>query len=511
MKKLLFVDHAFHTATASSQFFIDLLRTRFEVTVLNIAPPADLPSEALDVARGADVVVVWQMDYLAPVFLALGLPTVVIPMYDGSAHQTDLHWIWSQQAQFVNFSFTLHHRIRSVGGRSRLVKYFKPPAPESQTATFADGLKVFLWQRRPEHGINAPAVKHLLGSQMRALHVHDAPDEPQLDTKKYRVASTPDCAVTRTTWFPKAADYQTALSQCNVFIAPRRAEGIGMAMLEAMSRGMLVIAADEPTHNEYLSNWTNGILYNPDAEGSISIRHAERMGAAAHATVREGHALWKQQAVSVLELIDACPAPHPTEIDDIPSFASALSKAYYGGQAIYTDFMLRHSKLISDMSGVDLAGKLDANGKVSDRSTKTPEAERRAPWLTGGRIPVSPLQFSDHVRDGEVAHVDGVAWVVGHELSAAFHIDPFAELLGGLRLRLHLPHSGGAAQTVLISLNGWTLGVTSLDSAGATVTYDIPAHVLSGDNLLRLQATSLGEVAGIGRAVSVGLSEIAFS
>lgn len=511
MKKLIFVDHDFHTATASSQFFIDLLRTRFDVTVLNIAPPADLPAEALNVAGNADVVVIWQMDYLAPVFLAMGLPTVVIPMYDGSAYQPDIHWIWSQRAEFINFSFTLHHRIRSTGGRSRLVKYFKPPVPEDETAKFDDGLKVFLWQRRPEHGINAPAIKRLIGQQVRSLHVHDAPDEPKLDTKQYRVASTPDFLVTRTSWFPKAADYQAALSQCNVFIAPRRAEGIGMAMLEAMSRGMLVIATDEPTHNEYISNWTNGILYNPDAEGSITLQHAERLGLAAYATARDGHAQWKQQAVGVLELIGACPPPPPTEIDDIGSFASTLSKAYYGGQAAYTDFMLRHSQLISDMSGVSLAGKLDANGKVSASADTSAQAELAAPWLSGGRIPVCSPLVSDHVRDGQIVHADGIAWVLGHELSAAFHIDPFAELLGDLRLRLHLPHLSAGDQTVLVSLNGWTLGMASLDEATATVIYKIPAHILSGNNLLRLHATALGDVAGIGRGVSFGLSELAFS
>ena len=39
------------------------------------------------------MIVLWQMDFLAPLFLARGLRTVVIPMYDGSSQMPDLHFL----------------------------------------------------------------------------------------------------------------------------------------------------------------------------------------------------------------------------------------------------------------------------------------------------------------------------------------------------------------------------------------------------------------------------------
>jgi len=514
MQKILFVDHAFHNSTASSQFFVDLLRKRFEVEVLYIEPAQPFPAEAVDSARAAEAVVIWQMDYLAPVFLAMGLPTIVVPMYDGSAYQCDLHWIWSRQARFINFSFTLHHRIRMVGGDTTLVKYFKAPAAASQVATFDDGLKVFLWQRRPEHGINARAITRLLGSQITSLHIHNAPDDPSIDATSYAPARDAAFPVTTSKWFAGGSEYGKLLGKHNVFIAPRRAEGIGMAMLEAMSRGMLVIATDEPTHNEYIVNWVNGILFDPDASGHITISHAAEIGQAAYATVASGHVEWKRQAAQIANLIATTARSEAQDVGDVATFATALSRAYYDGPAIYANFMLRNSDLVSRMSGEVLGGRVDGLGNLKPALPSIPASDARGvrgPWLVTGRIPINTIQGPDYLTDGRVEVADGVAWVVGHELGLAFQIDPFAELIGTVTMTLIRPAGLHSDQTCLVSLNGWTLGSVNLTSETTTVSLPVPAHILSSDCRLRIQSINLGSAAGLSTGVSAGISEIAFS
>jgi glycosyltransferase involved in cell wall biosynthesis len=57
-------------------------------------------------------------------------------------------------------------------------------------------------------------------------------------------------------------DYWDTLNQCNVYIAPRVTEGIGMSFLEAMAMGIAVAAADKPTMNEYISHGDNGFLFD---------------------------------------------------------------------------------------------------------------------------------------------------------------------------------------------------------------------------------------------------------
>ena len=107
----------------------------------------------------------WQMDYLAPIYLALGCRVVVIPMYDGSSTLPDVHWLWSKQARFVNFSRRLHWNIERCGAQSMLVRYFPKPRRGMEKRSF-ERLNVLLWQRRPEHGINLHLAENLLGSQM---------------------------------------------------------------------------------------------------------------------------------------------------------------------------------------------------------------------------------------------------------------------------------------------------------------------------------------------------------
>lgn len=110
MKKILFVDHDFHKKTRSSDFFMDILKKRFEVELFYLVADGHLDLGLLGAAENADAVVLWQMDFLAPVFLAQGKPTFVIPMYDGSNGMPELHWLAARGARFFNFSLALDRK-----------------------------------------------------------------------------------------------------------------------------------------------------------------------------------------------------------------------------------------------------------------------------------------------------------------------------------------------------------------------------------------------------------------
>ncbi|PJF28269.1 MAG: hypothetical protein CUN52_13385 [Phototrophicales bacterium] len=57
------------------------------------------------------------------------------------------------------------------------------------------------------------------------------------------------------------ADYLQLLNCANIFIAPRKVEGVGLAFLEAMASGCCVIAFDDVTMNEYICHGKNGLLF----------------------------------------------------------------------------------------------------------------------------------------------------------------------------------------------------------------------------------------------------------
>ncbi len=176
MRRVLFVDHAFHQKTRSSDFFVEILSSTFKVTKLYIEPRETTVLEDIDTSN-VDIVVIWQMDYLAPLFLSRGLPTVVVPMYDGSALMPNGHWQCAAEAKFVSFSFHLHESIRRAGGNSLLVKFY-PEVPEKLVVDYSE-LNGFIWERCPQSNINWKLFDYLCGSKLSSLHIHQAPDDPE--------------------------------------------------------------------------------------------------------------------------------------------------------------------------------------------------------------------------------------------------------------------------------------------------------------------------------------------
>ncbi|TWB67816.1 glycosyl transferase family 1 [Nitrospirillum amazonense] len=349
MRKILFVDHIFHRKTISSQFFLDLLRTRYEVEVLFVDPAEGLPPD-FTAPADVQVAVLWQMDYLAPLFLAAGLPTVVVPMYDGSGQMPRTHWGISGEARFISFSFNLHESIRRAGCNSLLVKYF-PEIPNEFVSDFSE-MRGFLWQRAPQTGIHWRTINHMIGHQLASLHIHDAPDGLFIDQSAHSFIGGVHYPVTVSTWFENKADLLAAMHRCNVFIAPRPSEGIGMAFLEAMARGCCVIAHDLPTHNEYILNWVNGILFNKDNAGPFSISNAAEIGRSARETAVEGRRVWLERDCGrILDFIADAVRPNRTMAHFDRRKLDRLVNSYVRGYEHYVSFLKMHEDTVDDILG----------------------------------------------------------------------------------------------------------------------------------------------------------------
>ena len=373
MTRVLFVDHAMHRATESSGFFTSLLETRFEVSRLYVSPNGRHAFDWQFVA-GFDIVVLWQMDYLAPLFLARGHRTVVVPMYDGSAGLPQVHWACAAGAGFVNFSRALHERVRLLGLDSLLVKYFPEAVAEAELPNF-DGLRAFLWQRRPEDGITADLVGRLLGSQMDSLHVHNVPDDPAMTARFPPPSSIGDAPVTVSEWFADRAGYYRVLRDCNVFVCPRMAEGIGMAMVEAMARGMLVVANDLPSHNEYVCNWVNGVLFDTAQVGEANFGAASAIARMGWRTVRDGRARWLASADRILAFVARTARYRAAEPKILAELEHDLVPAYLAGGEIYERFLL---KLLPALATRHIADETDIATKADPTvRSRTAATERQ--------------------------------------------------------------------------------------------------------------------------------------
>lgn len=359
MKKALFVDHLFHKKTRSADFFVDILQNTYAVETYYLTPERKPDSGVLDAAVDVDVVILWQMDFLAPVFLSMGKPVIVIPMFDGSGGMPDIHWLFAHKARFLNFCLALNERIRMAGGTTMLLRYFPEAAAEDKLPHF-DELHAFFWQRRPDHGVDFQMVDTLIGDELDSLHVHNVADIPGNYSPKPRTDAP--YKYSHSTWFKEKADYAKCLNKANVFIAPRVAEGIGMALLEAMAQGKLVLAHGAPTNSEYVSNWSNGILFHKNHPSPIAIRgQAAQMAKLGWRTVVEGRKQWLASHPAIIEWIGGA-QPGPVIEMDRTEFFNELWQSYYASLDEYVSFLTRKLSLLSQLSELSFGELLDVIG-----------------------------------------------------------------------------------------------------------------------------------------------------
>jgi hypothetical protein len=306
--RIAYVGHSHHRTTGSCRFLLDALRTLGTVEERWYEGWASgAPFDADGLAGGDfDAVVVWQVELAAERMAALRLPNVTFfPMYDGCHAMGDGWWRALSGLKVVSFSAALHAHLQPLGVRSRHVQYFPDPATLPRT-TAGPGLAGYFWQRQQD--ITWRTVRALLGdARFERFTLHAAADPTYGEV----VLPSPDEAarlglrVTR--WHASRAAAAADLLDHNVYFAPRLREGIGLAFLEAMGMGYLVVAPNRSTMNEYIVSGVNGLLYDPDHPSALDLSGFRRLGDRARRTIELGRARWERCLPALLDLV-ATPA-----------------------------------------------------------------------------------------------------------------------------------------------------------------------------------------------------------
>ena len=235
------------------------------------------------------LLILFQLEHLAA-WASCVCPVLVFPMHDLTRTTPDAYLASLREVDWISFSRNLHQRLSGLGLSSRYLQYAPDPSKFPQVS-WEKGARAYFWERMPAE-LDDRAVRGLWsGLGLESLEVR------RLGDAQFGQGQSAEARGKAERSWQNPQDYIRQLANYNVYVAPRRFEGIGMTFLEAMAMGMCVVAENQSTANEYILSGENGILYGGDrthlfSPSPTSLSELERMGKAARESIGQVHRNW---------------------------------------------------------------------------------------------------------------------------------------------------------------------------------------------------------------------------
>ena len=262
--KIVFFDHVFHKKSESSNFFLDILRTlgNVEVYYWDFSKQEEDSLLKNNFIKDSDLLVFWQI--LPPTSFLSKINhdnILLIPMYDACCTLTYRKWYAYRKCHFICFSKKLYNVFCRLGVHSLYLQYVPVIAKMeiNKERSRHDGLKAFVWRRSLSLNVDC-LFRSLKDIGVKTIIFRDLPDASLSDEYRDKVFDGINVRYVNK-WFATHEDYLESILTCDVYVAPRLYEGIGLSFLEAMGLGLCVMAPDQPTMNEYIIDGYNGVLF----------------------------------------------------------------------------------------------------------------------------------------------------------------------------------------------------------------------------------------------------------
>jgi glycosyltransferase involved in cell wall biosynthesis len=289
--KLLWVDHSFHKKTMSTNFLKEILEKKFSVSIFWDDYWKGGEPLSLKEINKYDYVFFFQT--LLPFYKLRNTKAKIIwvPMFDGDP-LSDNFWycLSSIPIKIISFSEYLHKKCLQYNIESLPLKYYLKPTFSEEIP--GSGQHYFFWYRG---SLGFSDIKGFLDPHNVDSFVYRSAPDPyfkeevisQEDMQNYKLQIIGDVKL------DSREKYLAMLKKSNIYIAPRKIEGIGISFLEAMSLGLVVIAYNNGTMNEYIKHNYNGYLFNSETI-QINFDNLEEVRNNSKNMVREGWEKWEK-------------------------------------------------------------------------------------------------------------------------------------------------------------------------------------------------------------------------
>lgn len=346
MKKILFIDHSFHKKTKSSNFFKEIFSNNFIIEELWDDYWKGRKSISIDEINkiNPDVVIFWQVPPLNFPLQSLRCKNIIfVPMEDAFFYP-NYKWLLYKKynVKILCFTKVIYNKVKKLDLNCFYIRYFLKPNIENFKKDYKK-LRAIFWQRKNE--INWSVIKKIIGDQkIEEFYFRNIPDPFQFfirlpsddDIKRYNIKFLNE-------WLTKEG-LMNLYSQVNIFFASRLYEGIGLSFLEAMANGVIVIAPDTPSHNEYIQNGFNGYLYDYTNPSKIDFSNLETISKNLCQTAINYYSEWIVSQEKLINFIES--EVSERKITKKETIAIFIGKISYMPNLIFKKFKNLFKKLL---------------------------------------------------------------------------------------------------------------------------------------------------------------------
>ena len=314
-KKLAYVDFWTHKDTKSGDFLREILSEEFEIKDFWWKPREKFPLNELkkyDYIFFFHIIFPYQhMKHLS------GKNIMWAPMYDGLDKYGVVNFtnpifrkiFWRQMSslgiKILKFSNKIDESIGTIKLETLSLRYYLKPASLNLNNN-SNKLKIFFWDRG---GIKIKEwIKFFDEKDIDEITYFSKPDYGRIesDIKNLIMNKRLKVNILKENFFTKEKFIQI-ISKNDVFVCPRKKEGIGMTIVEAISRGMFIIGYNDSTMNEYINESNIGFLFDETTDEKININNILDHYEARKLNAENKYNNWLKQKKDILPLFKKKP------------------------------------------------------------------------------------------------------------------------------------------------------------------------------------------------------------
>ncbi len=264
-KKLAFIDYWHHKYTRSGDFLREEFSKEFEITDFWWSKNTPIPINEL---KKFDNIFFFQIIYPYRIIKKIGCSNILwAPMYDGLIFRNNFFkWIfWKQifdnDIKVLNFAKILKKFCENNHIEHMQVQYFNEPLKEDDKVNYP--LNVLFWDRgdvKISDWIDMFDPKDL----NKIFYIKTPDPGKKREDLEEKYLKKFNIKIIDREFKSNKNEFLDYLKKSEIFIAPRKKEGIGLPTIEAISYGKYIVGFNDSTMNEYIVDKRIGTFISKD-------------------------------------------------------------------------------------------------------------------------------------------------------------------------------------------------------------------------------------------------------